>query len=76
MKFRSSTGRSVIWCESNDDATSARSVLRTGEKPVTVTLSLTSPIAIRISSVVCVSTLTRMSEKTALLKPASSAFTS
>ncbi len=47
-----------------------------GENPVTVTFSVTSPIAILISSVVCVSTFTLISEKTALLKPASSAFTS
>ena len=76
VKLRSSTGRSVIWWASNDEATSARSVFRTGENPATVTFSVTSPIAMRMSSVVCVSTFTRISENTAVLKPASSAFTS
>ncbi len=66
----------MICRESKTVATSARSVLRIGENPSTLTDSLTAPGSSRTFNGVCVSTLTLMSGKSATLNPGSSAFTS
>ena len=76
VKFRSSTGRSVSWRDSNVVATSARSVFSNGVNPVTVTCSLTAPSSSAMFNAELVSTLTLTPVKTACLKPESSALTS
>ncbi len=73
VKFRSRTGRSVISFSENRVATSARSVLRSGEPPETVTDSLSCPTLRAKFTGVCVSTLICTRGTTAALKPASSA---
>ena len=76
MKLRSRIGRSVSCRWSNEVATSARSVFSSGDPPVTVTVSVSSPTSSWKLMGVCASTLTTTDGTTAVLKLASSAFTS
>ncbi len=76
VKFRSRMGSSVSCFWVNDVATSARSVLSSGDPPVTVTVSVSSPTSSLKLMGVCASTLTTTDGTTAVLKLASSAFTS
>ena len=77
VKFRSSTGSSVICLVSKMVATSARSVFRSWPAVAsTVTVSVRSPVSRRSASWVWVSTLTITFGTNWALKPVSSAFTS
>ena len=68
MKFRSSTGSSVSSFVSKRVATSARSVFRSGDPPVTSTVSVSCPTSRLKLTGVCVSTLTRTLGTTADLE--------
>ena len=76
VRLRSNMGALVSWRASNTVATSARSVLSSGDPPVTSIVSVTGPSSSLKSTGVTASTLTTTFGTTAVLQLAISAFTS